>query len=167
MIIDPNSIDLATLPSLCLSRRSELPEAPAIYFAIDSLDQIQYIGRSQNLRQRWASHHRHFQLQAIDSVRIAWLRCDDVSLLAEIETALIEWFEPPLTGLTMKPESNATITNACSERTVSILGKFRRRVRKLNFLIFLLNHWHPASRVPLFCLKFYFGHFNKALAPIL
>jgi len=36
MIIDPNSIDLATLPSLCLSRRAELPEAPAVYFAINS-----------------------------------------------------------------------------------------------------------------------------------
>jgi len=40
MIIDPNSIDLATLPSLCLSRRSELPRTSAIYFVINSLDQI-------------------------------------------------------------------------------------------------------------------------------
>ena len=38
-MITPSSLDLATLPSLCLSRRSELPETPAIYFAIDSLDQ--------------------------------------------------------------------------------------------------------------------------------
>jgi DNA-binding Xre family transcriptional regulator len=97
-MITPESIDFSVLPSLCLTRRSELPEVPAIYFAINSLDQIQYIGRSQNLRQRWLSHHRQFQLQAIDSVRIAWLRCDDVSLLAEIEAALIEWFEPPLNG---------------------------------------------------------------------
>ena len=97
-MITPESIDFSVLPSLCLTRRVELPETAAIYFAIDSLDEIQYIGRSQNLRQRWASHHRQFQLQAIDSVRIAWLQCDDVSLLAEIEAALIEWFEPPLNG---------------------------------------------------------------------
>lgn len=75
-MINPSSLDLTALPSMCLSRRSELPEAPAIYFAIDSLDQIQYIGRSRNLRQRWLSHHRQFQLQAIEGVRIAWLQCD-------------------------------------------------------------------------------------------
>jgi excinuclease UvrABC nuclease subunit len=98
-MINPSSLDLTTLPSLCLSRRSELPEAPAIYFAINSLDQIQYIGRSQNLKKRWSSHHRQSQLDVIESVRIAWLQCDDVSLLGEIEAALIEWFTPPLNGL--------------------------------------------------------------------
>lgn len=100
-MITPESIDFSVLPSLCLTRRAELPEAPAIYFAIDSLDQIQYIGRSRNLKQRWASHHRQFELQAIGGIRIAWLQCDDVSLLGEIEAsgiekALIRWFEPPL-----------------------------------------------------------------------
>jgi len=47
-MITPNSLDLSALPSLYLSHRSELPEIPAIYFVIDSLDQIQYIGRLQN-----------------------------------------------------------------------------------------------------------------------
>jgi len=97
-MIEPSSIDFSVLPSLCLTRRSELPETPAIYFAIDSLDQIQYIGRSRNLKQRWHSHHRQFELQAINGIRIAWLQCDDVSLLGEIEAALIEWFEPLLNG---------------------------------------------------------------------
>ena len=95
-MITPNSFDITTLPSLCLSRRRELPRTSAIYFAIDSLGQVQYIGQSTNLRHRWASHHRQFQLQAIDSVRIAWLQCDDVLLLPEIEKILITWFEPPL-----------------------------------------------------------------------
>jgi excinuclease UvrABC nuclease subunit len=98
-MINPSSLDLTALPSMCLSRRSELPEAPAIYFAIDSLAQIQYIGRSRNLKKRWHSHHRQFQLDVIKNVRIAWLQCDDVSLLGDIEAALIEWFSPPLNGL--------------------------------------------------------------------
>lgn len=46
-MIEPESINLLALPSLSLSRRGELPETSAIYFAIDSLDQIQYIGRLQ------------------------------------------------------------------------------------------------------------------------
>lgn len=35
-MITPNSLDLSALPSVCLSRRAELPETAAIYFAIDS-----------------------------------------------------------------------------------------------------------------------------------
>jgi hypothetical protein len=35
-MISPASLDLSALPFLCLSRRAELPEAPAVYFAIDS-----------------------------------------------------------------------------------------------------------------------------------
>jgi hypothetical protein len=35
-MITPESIDFSLLPSLCLTRRSELPEVPAIYFAIAS-----------------------------------------------------------------------------------------------------------------------------------
>jgi excinuclease UvrABC nuclease subunit len=105
-MISPSSIDLAALPSLYLSHRTELPEVSAIYFVIDSLNQIQYIGRSRNLKNRWHSHHRQFQLEAIESVRIAWLQCDDVSFLGEIEAALIEWFAPPLNGLRNNPESS-------------------------------------------------------------
>jgi len=32
-MIAPNSLDLSALPSVCLSRRAELPETVAIYFA--------------------------------------------------------------------------------------------------------------------------------------
>jgi hypothetical protein len=32
-MITPESIDFSVLPSLCLTRRAELPETAAIYFA--------------------------------------------------------------------------------------------------------------------------------------
>lgn len=94
-----NSFDVMQLPFLPLLRRTELPRTSAIYFAIDSLGQIQYIGQSTNLRQRWANHHRHPELDAIGNINIAWLEISDPSLLREVEEALIEHFDPPFNGL--------------------------------------------------------------------
>ena len=61
-MINPESIDLNSLSSLPLSDHSSLPGILGIYFAVDSLGSVQYIGRSVNLRQRWVNHHRHNQL---------------------------------------------------------------------------------------------------------
>jgi excinuclease UvrABC nuclease subunit len=99
-MINPSSLDLTALPSLCLSRRAELPKAPAVYFAIDSLAQVQYIGQSINLRQRWANHHhRQQQLDGIGNITIAWLEISELSLRREVEEALIQHFDPPFNGL--------------------------------------------------------------------
>lgn len=60
-MINPKSIDLAALPSVALcdcpkgtakGNRTTLPPVPAIYFALDSLGNMQYVGRSVNLQQR-------------------------------------------------------------------------------------------------------------------
>ena len=76
--------------------RSHLPNTSAIYFAIDSLGNIQYIGKAADLRQKWMQHHRYKQLLSINGVRIAWLQIDTPELLASVEAALIHWFDPPL-----------------------------------------------------------------------
>ncbi|AUB42341.1 Excinuclease UvrABC, nuclease subunit [Nostoc flagelliforme CCNUN1] len=70
-------------------------DGPGIYFAISSNDEILYIGRSSNLRNRWKSHHRAVQLKSqSEDIRLAWLQVDDELLLPEIEAALIEHFAP-------------------------------------------------------------------------
>ena len=92
-----NIPNVQELPSVSLEDRSQLPEASSIYFAIDSNNVIQYIGRTTNLNKRWAStrHHRYQELNNKSGVRIAYLKTDD-DLLDEIEEALIKHFEPPL-----------------------------------------------------------------------
>jgi hypothetical protein len=74
-----------------------LPEIPCVYFAIDGLNQIQYIGRSTNPRKRWQGHHRQKQ---VGDCRIAYMQCDE-ALLDEVEAVLIDWFAPPLNGAQM------------------------------------------------------------------
>ncbi|GEM_PF-933132 len=95
-IVNPSNIDLQSLPWLPLEEKTAFPSKPAIYFAIDSLGNIQYIGRSSNVRARWGKHHKYAQLSLIGGVKIAYLFIDLPELLPEIESALIAHFDPPL-----------------------------------------------------------------------
>ena len=93
------SIDLKDLPSLSLDQRGELPETPGVYLAIDGEGNVQYIGQAENLRTRWAYHHRRIELEVNSSdVRIAWVSVDK-PFLKHIEQALIAYFKPCLNNL--------------------------------------------------------------------
>jgi hypothetical protein len=98
MKFDPTSISIQSLPSVPLGQRDRLPKHPGIYFAVDSLGNVQYIGRSVNICQRWKSHHRQPDLDACQGVQIHHLEISSPELLPEVEAALIEWFEPRLNG---------------------------------------------------------------------
>ncbi len=105
-------IDLLTLPSLPLANRSELPKCAAIYFVLKG-QTVLYIGRTSNLQQRWFGHHRWHQLEAVGAhICIAWLHCTDVSLLPELETALIKHFQPSL---------NRAATDMVEETTIHVV----------------------------------------------
>ncbi|MGL5061898.1 MAG: GIY-YIG nuclease family protein [Microcoleus sp.] len=94
-MINPLAINPLSLPCVSVEDRKRLPKTPSIYFAIDAQNQIQYIGRSINPRQRWANHHRFGEVQ---NCRISYFECDAI-LLSEIELALIDYFNPPLNRL--------------------------------------------------------------------
>jgi hypothetical protein len=85
------------LPSLPLAERRNLPDCPAIYLVLEGTS-VLYIGRTEDLQQRWVAHHRYSQLKNNGSARIAWLECTESELLPAIESALIELFCPPLNG---------------------------------------------------------------------
>ena len=57
---------------------------------------IIYIGQTINLADRWTGHHKLDQLGKLNDVAIAWLECSDQSLLLEIESAMIQQFQPEL-----------------------------------------------------------------------
>jgi hypothetical protein len=95
-MINPTDVNPLVLPSVTLSERDTLPEVSGIYFAIDSENTIQYIGRTVNVLNRWKNHHRTKQLQNIATVRVAYLTIDDVTLLDMVENTLIDYFQPKL-----------------------------------------------------------------------
>lgn len=78
------AVNPLTLPSLSLQERRSLPECAAVYFVLNSSDEILYIGGTVNLAQRWLAHHRWYQLVEMgDDIRLAWLECSDTVLLLE------------------------------------------------------------------------------------
>jgi GIY-YIG catalytic domain len=95
-MIEIQAINPLSLPSVLLEKSQYLPTTSCIYFAIDSNNVVQYIGRSQNLKSRWSSHQRYGQLKRMGGIRIAYIEIFDHSLLPEIEIALIKHFNPPL-----------------------------------------------------------------------
>lgn len=98
-MINPSSINPLTLPSLSLFDRRLLPNCPAIYFVLDG-DRVLYIGKANNLVQRWKAHQRWFQFKAmVGDIRLAWLECTELGLLTEIEASLIDAFEPEFNEL--------------------------------------------------------------------
>lgn len=93
------NVDPLTLPSLLLSDRKSLPKkVSAIYFAISPRNEVVYIGRAVCLHRRWAGqkHHKRVQLEELGGVRIAWMQVSDPALLPDIESGLINHFDPPL-----------------------------------------------------------------------
>ncbi len=103
-MINPETLNIDSLPWMPLEEKSAFPKQSAIYFAIDSLGDIQYIGRSANVKMRWVNHHRFDDLQSIGNIRIAYLFME-ADLLPSVEAALIEWFNPPLNILRRSIES--------------------------------------------------------------
>ena len=86
---------LQQLESVPLLHRSQLPSVAAVYLVYQS-DRLLYIGRTENLKQRWSQHHRQNQFAELEDVRIAWFPCtEDAPLL---ESTLIELLEPEFNG---------------------------------------------------------------------
>ena len=104
--MNPENLDLSTLPALALEARKELPAVSGIYFVRNASGEVVYIGRAVNLRQRWETHHRARQLKSFTGITIAWLAVEDQALLGEIEAACITHYAPPLNGSTAREEGD-------------------------------------------------------------
>lgn len=129
-MINPSEICLDALPSVALQNKSELPAIACIYFAIDSQGVVQYIGRSVNSRARWMSHHRYKQFHEMGGIKIAYLQMTDSKMLAEVEAALINWFQPPLNG---SPVVGVKKKFGATRRTFNIGNDLYRKLHKVAY----------------------------------
>ena len=84
-----------SLPFLNLDERDQLPGLRACYFVLQD-NQILYIGRANNLRKRWISHHilRNYILPG--STKIAWYEAKPNWSLEKMEKSLIEFYKPAI-----------------------------------------------------------------------
>ncbi|WP_019501589.1 GIY-YIG nuclease family protein [Pseudanabaena sp. PCC 6802] len=97
--LELSRIDPLQLNSLPLDERDSLPAQSGIYFVLDELGTIHYIGMSVNLQRRWYSHHRQEDFDLIERAKIAYISALPKHYLREIEAALIQSFVPRLNVL--------------------------------------------------------------------
>jgi len=73
---------LSSIRSVHITERAKLPSLPGIYFVYTLDHQLLYIGKADNLRTRWNSHHKYqyFIESSIDS-RIGYFTFDSIDNL--------------------------------------------------------------------------------------
>ena len=81
---------LSSIPSLHITERVKLPKLPGVYFVYTLDHQLLYIGKADNLRTRWNSHHKYqYFIETSMECRIGYFTFDSVDNLNET----IEEFE--------------------------------------------------------------------------
>jgi len=115
------SVNPFTLPAVNLDDKTTLPSKPGLYFVIDG-QRLLYIGRSKDLNQRWRNHHRHDQIKRLaHSPQIAYLDCDDASLLWT-EREIINRFKPLLNDTSVGSEISTPILGHSQNPTTTELA---------------------------------------------
>lgn len=82
-----------------LEDRARLPQCSGIYFVQDDKDNVLYVGKSINIRQRWLSHLRHKQAKELNEAYVAWIVADE-SVLSDLEEEYIGRLFPKWNGTT-------------------------------------------------------------------
>ena len=93
-LLAPETIDVTVLPWTPIKHYRALPQCPALYFVMTNTQEVFYVGRAQQLKTRWNTHHRLEEFLAFSDFRIAWLEVSDPELLPILENACIEYFQP-------------------------------------------------------------------------
>jgi hypothetical protein len=70
---------LSAIPSLHITERFKLPPKPGIYFVYTLDHKLLYLGKADNLRTRWNSHHKYqYFMETSLECRIGYFTFDKV-----------------------------------------------------------------------------------------
>lgn len=95
-MFEATDVNLFELPFVYLCDRNKLPAAAGIYFVITATNEIIYIGRSDNIKSRWVTHHKFEEVSETGGCRIAYLVITYFPILGVIEKGFIEHYLPLL-----------------------------------------------------------------------
>ena len=126
-----DNFNLNELPSVELLDKEKLPTTAGIYFAVDGNNQIWYIGKAQNIKNRWANHHRYDQLTKINKknlIKLKWYECENnEDVLTKLENYFIN-----ITVKIPEGDSYRSISAPISASTHAELEQRLKRVKKLS-----------------------------------
>jgi len=74
----------SSIPSLHITERAKLPSTPGIYFVYTPDHKLLYLGKADNLRTRWNSHHKYqYFIESSMECRIGYFSFDSVDSFSE------------------------------------------------------------------------------------
>jgi predicted GIY-YIG superfamily endonuclease len=80
------SMLLSSIPSLHITERAKLPTRPGIYFVYTQSHKLLYIGKADNLRTRWNSHHKYqYFIESSMECRIGYFTFDSIDQFEELK----------------------------------------------------------------------------------
>ena len=137
---------LQTLDSQPIVKASKLPAISAVYF-VATETQLLYIGRAQNLKDRFISHHRKQQFLSIPDVKLFWFPVDSEHSPV-VENSLIGLWEPELNGEDLPEEfryqnKGKIIGFRCPDELASAIHKIKKETGKdtTTLLVEAINFW--------------------------
>jgi Zn finger protein HypA/HybF involved in hydrogenase expression len=96
------TVNLDSLPSLCLAKRRQLPNCCAVYFVRAKDGKVLYVGVARSLVLRWLQHHKQLAFHRHDATTITWIEITPDVNGYEIEKAFISRFNPLLNKTTVQ-----------------------------------------------------------------
>lgn len=109
---------LKCLPSVFLSERKKLPGIKAVYLVVLGTGEVAYVGRTENLAQRWLTHSCYKQFKDDCEVKIAWVKMPESSSamsLQALEEILIRCYRPKLNKNQLSLDQKCKLTIEVSE----------------------------------------------------
>ena len=97
---------LSSIPSLHITERVKLPKLPGVYFVYTLDHKLLYIGKADNLRTRWNSHHKYqYFIETSMECRIGYFTFDSID---NLNTTIEEFESEPI----KTTETNVLVTAA-------------------------------------------------------
>ena len=141
-----DKFNLLNLPSVKLSEKDRLPTTAGIYFALDSNNQLWYVGKARNINKRWVNHHRYHQLEKVNKktpILLRWYECEnDENILTQLEDsnylseridAAPKWFKAhKVTVKILEGDSYRSISAPVSAANHAELEQRLNRIKQLS-----------------------------------
>lgn len=113
---------LSSIPSLHITDRAKLPARPGLYFVYTPDHKLLYVGKADNLRTRWNSHHKYqYFIESSIECRIGYFEFDSVDKLNDV---ISEFQEEPTSTTTGKALVTADQLESVKEELSELKKRF-------------------------------------------
>ena len=120
---------LSSIPSLHITERVKLPKLPGVYFVYTLDHKLLHIGKADNLRTRWNSHHKYqYFIETSMECRIGYFTFDSID---NLNTTIEEFESEPI----KTTETNVLVTAARLQEVKQELNTLKQQFNDTLFTL--------------------------------